>query len=265
MNHQSSGRNAEDLRLARRIVAGSEEAWHDFILRYSGLIYSVVRRYVFDDDDMRTVYVDVLERLYRGTLKTFEGRSALSTWLVLVSRTTALDFLRKRFGRREIPRALKRLSARDQEIFRRYYVEGMSFSALRHWSAQQGHPLSPQDLALTLKRIEEGVDRRMLRRMKDLANQFGFAANLLPDQREEFEEARALLEWLSEDHFVFLGMHEFGPTGKPDGGPSVWDCAGGGKRFLYPRVTCFLSRSTSTVRDGGRSAASPATTVRSRR
>jgi DNA-directed RNA polymerase specialized sigma24 family protein len=158
-------RNADDLQLAREIVAGSVEAWHAFVLRYSGLIYSVVRRYLFDDEDARTVYVDVLERLYRGTLATFEGRSALSTWLVLVTRTTALDFLRKRFGRREIPSALKRLSRQEQEIFRRYYLDGMSFEALRHWAGREGKALSPGQLAEILRRIEERVDRRMLRRM----------------------------------------------------------------------------------------------------
>ncbi len=76
-----------------------------------------------------------------------------------------------------------------------------------------------QELRTRLEEVRTAVRdfRRMLRRMKDLANQFEFVASLHPGQREELEEARGLLEWLSEDHFVFLGMQEFGPVGKPDG------------------------------------------------
>jgi glutamate dehydrogenase len=66
-------------------------------------------------------------------------------------------------------------------------------------------------------RLVVGDFRRMLRRMKDVANQFEFMASVQPERREEFEEARALIEWLSEDHFVFLGMREIEPGGRPAG------------------------------------------------
>ncbi len=155
----------DDLALVRQIVAGSDEAWQRFILRYSGLIYSVARRYLFDDEEVQNVYVEVLERLYHGKLESFEGRSALSTWLVLVSRNVTLDFLRKRFGRRNLPGSVQRLSRRDQQIFRLYYVEGMSFDAVRHWVGGRKEPLSASDLAAALRRIHEKVDSRVLQRI----------------------------------------------------------------------------------------------------
>ncbi|MCK4304407.1 MAG: sigma-70 family RNA polymerase sigma factor [Candidatus Eisenbacteria sp.] len=165
MTDQKISQYDRDLELAREIAAGSIEAWHTFILRYSGLIYSVLRRYLFNDEDVRTVYVDVLERLYKGRISSYKGRSALSTWLVLVARSTALDSLRKRFGRREMPAVLRQLSKRDRQIFRRFYLDGMSFEAVRHWAAQSKDPLSAEELTASLRRIEEGINRRGLKRM----------------------------------------------------------------------------------------------------
>jgi len=155
----------EDLALVRAVSSGSDEAWKQFVERYTGLLLSVFRRYLFDEDEARTAYVDILERLKRGTLATYAGRAALSTWLVLVARSTAQDFLRRKFGRREIPRGLESVSELDREIFRLFYIEGMSFEAVRHWATRGERLLSAEELADALRRIEERVDDRVLRRI----------------------------------------------------------------------------------------------------
>jgi len=60
--------NTSDLDLAQAVSNGSVEAWHRLIDQYSGLIYTVVRRNLFaaKDDEVRTVFVDILEALYDG-------------------------------------------------------------------------------------------------------------------------------------------------------------------------------------------------------
>jgi len=156
---------SQDLELVRRITSGSQEAWEQFIFRYSGLIHAVVRRYLFDAEEIRDVYVDVLSRLHDGRLATYEGRSALSTWLVLVARSVALDRLRRRFGRRETPGGVLRLSQRDQRIFQLFYVDGLSFDAVRHWLGQRGEQISAEELAAALGRIEKNIDHRTLKRI----------------------------------------------------------------------------------------------------
>jgi RNA polymerase sigma factor (sigma-70 family) len=156
---------SQDLELVGRITGGSQEAWEQFIFRYSGLIHSVVRRYLFDAEEVRDVYVEVLSRLHEGRLATYEGRSALSTWLVLVARSVALDHLRRRFGRREVPGGIQRLRKRDQRVFHLYYVDGLSFDAVRHWMSQHGEPISAEELVATLERIESSIDNRTLRRI----------------------------------------------------------------------------------------------------
>ncbi len=53
------------------------------------MILSVLHRYLFDDDDVRAAYVDDLKCIYRGGLSSLKGRALLSTWLVVVARSTA--------------------------------------------------------------------------------------------------------------------------------------------------------------------------------
>ncbi len=156
----------EDRKLVDEVLSGSEEAWHRLVLTYSGLIQSVLRKYLFDTDRVRTVYVHVLEGLYRGKLTSYEGRASLATWLVLVARNAALDHLRHQIGRRELPVGLRELDARDQEIYRLYYVEGLSFDAVRHWVAGANQPpIAPDQLAEALRRIDARLSSRVLKRI----------------------------------------------------------------------------------------------------
>ena len=155
----------EDLALVQSIRAGSVEAWHDFVERYSGIIYSVLRRYFHDEDEIRDGYVDVLNELYQGLLEQYAGRSALSTWLVFVARSHAIDTLRRRHGRRELPTAVKAMGDLERQVFQLYYLEGASFDTVRRQSAPSGDSLSTEKLIEILGRIEESLDRRSRRRI----------------------------------------------------------------------------------------------------
>ncbi len=152
------------------ILAGSETAWHTFIDRYTGLIIHVLRRYLFDEDQVRNTYVDVLENLHQGRMQTYRGRSSLATWLLLVSRNAATDQLRHEHGRREVPRGLRRLSAVHQEIYRLYYVEGQTFAATQKQIWLQGHRLSEDAMIDHLGEIDAELPGRTYRRVRyDLA------------------------------------------------------------------------------------------------
>ncbi len=126
----------EDQRLARDILAGNEQAWHRFMERYADLVTHVAGRYLFDADDVAAVQTEVFESLYRGKLAAYRGRSSLAAWVAVVTRNITADFLRRRFGRREIPVGLKRLSKLHREIFRLYYIEGATFFATLGDSAE---------------------------------------------------------------------------------------------------------------------------------
>ncbi len=158
------------MRLVEAVLAGSEAAWHTFIDRYTGLIIHVLRRYLFDEDLVRDTYVDVLGNLHEGRLSTYQGRSCLATWLMLVSRNAATDRLRHEHGRREVPRGLRRLSSLHQEVYRLYYVSGETFTATLKQLWLQGHRLTEDELIDQLGEIDSQLTNRTFRRVRyDLA------------------------------------------------------------------------------------------------
>ena len=158
----------EDLALIARVEAGSTPHWHSFVDRYAGLIYSVIRRQLFaeDEDEIRDVFVEVLDTLYNGKLGEYEGRSELSTWLIVISRGKALDYLRKRDGRRKLPVSHDQLSPLEQDVFRLHHVEGLGFEAVIHTLASTGQRVSADDIANAVIRIESLMDRHYLNRLE---------------------------------------------------------------------------------------------------
>ena len=91
-----------DERLVRAILAGDTDAWQKFILQYSSFIYGAIVKYTDDYDEKMAVYLHVLEKLRQDRferLRRFAFQAKLSTWLTVVARRLAIDFLRARYGR----------------------------------------------------------------------------------------------------------------------------------------------------------------------
>ena len=91
-----------DARLLQAIFSGDVAAWQKFILQYSNLIYRAVIKYTDDYDEKMAVYLYILEKLHENQferLRRFAFQAKLSTWLTVVSRRLALDFLRAKYGR----------------------------------------------------------------------------------------------------------------------------------------------------------------------
>jgi len=158
----------EDLALIDEILDGSTAQWHTFVDRYSGLIYSVIRRQLFaeDEDEIRGVFADVLEALYKGKLGEYEGRADLSTWLIVISRGKALDYLRRRDGRRKLPQSHDQLSPLEQQVFRLHHVEGLAFEAIIHTLDASGQRVTADDVANAVIHIESLMDAGYLRRLE---------------------------------------------------------------------------------------------------
>ena len=157
--------HADDLALVEAVLRGELEPWHRFIHEKSGVIVAVLRRYLFDEDELRTVYVDVLTNLRRGRLAGYEGRSALTTWLTLVARGAAADHLRRRFGRRENPVGLDQLDPRAREVYRLYFVDGLAYEDVRLRLRESGRLEPDESLAEILADIESRLTSRTLRRI----------------------------------------------------------------------------------------------------
>jgi len=94
--------NGVDLRL---LIEGDKPQWDIFVEQYSALIYSVIRKILLNylknasDWDLNEIFQEVFVRLIKDDhylLRTYDpAKSSLSTWLTIVTRSTAIDFLRK--------------------------------------------------------------------------------------------------------------------------------------------------------------------------
>jgi len=155
-----SAPHAADFALARRVLAGDTVAWGRFVELYAGLVYAVIRRQLrtTDVDDIRSVLVDVLVAVRTSKLRAYEGHAALSTWLAVVARSEALDFLRRRHGRPRYRRLIARLGAADRLILRLYHFEGRT----------------PHQVAVTLRlRGEEWTVEEVIARVRALESRLG--------------------------------------------------------------------------------------------
>lgn len=163
--HDAPRDHLADLALARAVLAGDEPAWHRFVTGQSGILLAILRRYLRDTDEIRTVYVDVLAELRQGKLAEYAGRSSLATWLACIARGAAADHLRHTLGRREDPTGLADLEPRQREVFRLYYVEGRAWEDVRLRLRQSGQLSPDESLAEILADIESRLNQRTLRRL----------------------------------------------------------------------------------------------------
>lgn len=155
-----------DQALVRKIQSGSVRAWHRFIDLYGDLILFVIRKHVHGDDDLvRSIFADTLEHLHKKSLSGYDGRAALSTWLVLMTRGQVWDYLRHKYGRQRPPTVLSNLSPLERRIFRLYFRQDLGFDEVRQCLTSEGRSVSVETLADALGRIEAKLSRRVLRQM----------------------------------------------------------------------------------------------------
>jgi RNA polymerase sigma-70 factor (ECF subfamily) len=87
-------------------IRGDKQAWDAFVDRCSGVIYAAARRTIGSrpgggesvelDDTVQDVYIRLVKDDCRLLRSYDPSRAGLSTWLTLVTRSVAIDRLRKR-------------------------------------------------------------------------------------------------------------------------------------------------------------------------
>ena len=162
-------RQRDDLNLVSAILKRSEKAWHDFVERYSGLILGVTRRQLFeaDEDQVRTIYVEILASLYNGALKKYQAKSSLSTWLIVFTRNRARDYLRKIYGRSTEPDGYSSFDKRDKLIFKLYYIEMLPLEAILLQLRWSEPGITIDDIVTSIRRIERVLNPRYLKNLAE--------------------------------------------------------------------------------------------------
>jgi RNA polymerase sigma-70 factor (ECF subfamily) len=95
--------NDEDRELVRRMSAGDTKALTQFYERWSRPVYALVAHLVRDPDDADDVVEDAFYQAWRQASRYEPTRGAVSTWIVTIARSRALDRLRSRRRLREEP------------------------------------------------------------------------------------------------------------------------------------------------------------------
>lgn len=99
--HDVLAASGADLELVRRMAAGDESALGTLYDRWSPLLHSVVLRIVGDPDDAEEVLEDAFWQAWRQAGRYQEARGGISTWLVMIARSRAVDRVRARRRQRE--------------------------------------------------------------------------------------------------------------------------------------------------------------------
>jgi len=110
-----------------------EPAWDRFLDRYRRLIFSAIRHYAEDYDDVMDVFARVCEALREddlARLRCYAERpfhtARFSTWLVTVVRHLTIDWFRHRDGRRRLSALAERLPPLRRRIFELVFFERRS-------------------------------------------------------------------------------------------------------------------------------------------
>src|SRR5262245_18416616 len=90
------GSGVNDVALIGRVVEGAETALAKLYDRYSGVVYSAVRRIVHDVRAAEEILQDIFYQLWRTASGFDSARGSLAGWLLVSARNRAIDRLRRR-------------------------------------------------------------------------------------------------------------------------------------------------------------------------
>jgi DNA-directed RNA polymerase specialized sigma subunit len=129
----------EELKLVRKIKEGNDEAWKNFVLNYSNLIFSAIRQWCqpycrkfyhgcpwnissssFQGDtcnEVMDMYLFSLEAISKRIVK-FRGESRLSTFTIASMKYIKLDYFREKYGRLQIPLVIKKGSKISHDVYK---------------------------------------------------------------------------------------------------------------------------------------------------
>lgn len=93
---EQSSQSAADRELMQRIVAGDEAAFSSLYRRLSPGLFSMIHQILQDRKESEDVLQEAFVQMWKRAATYDDGRSALFTWAVMISRNKAIDRLRAR-------------------------------------------------------------------------------------------------------------------------------------------------------------------------
>src|SRR5512144_2495476 len=87
--------NTQEGALVRRAQAGDESAFREIVERYQSKVFSIIHGIVRHRNDVEDIAQQVFAKVYLS-LKNFDFRSSLITWIYKITVNECFDYLRKR-------------------------------------------------------------------------------------------------------------------------------------------------------------------------
>ncbi len=87
--------NKEEQALVRRIQSGDELAFRELVERYQSKVHSIIYGILRNRNDAEDVAQQVFTKVY-FSIRSFDSRSALLTWIYKITVNECYDYLRKR-------------------------------------------------------------------------------------------------------------------------------------------------------------------------
>jgi RNA polymerase sigma-70 factor, ECF subfamily len=149
--------NTAEGSLVRRAQAGEEAAFREIVERYQSKVFSIIHGIVRHRNDVEDIAQQVFAKVYLS-LKNFDFRSSLITWIYKITVNECFDYLRKR----KVRKLVYESDLSEDEVRR---VENTEPSVNRQEPADSG--LARRDYVLKLlTRVSE--EERMLLMLKEV-------------------------------------------------------------------------------------------------
>jgi RNA polymerase sigma-70 factor, ECF subfamily len=87
--------NTQEGALVRRAQAGEEAAFREIVERYQSKVFSIIHGIVRQRNDVEDIAQQVFAKVYLS-IKSFDFRSSLITWIYKITVNECFDYLRKR-------------------------------------------------------------------------------------------------------------------------------------------------------------------------
>lgn len=88
-------RNSEEATLVRRVQASDEIAFREIVERYQAKVFSIIYGILRNHNDAEDIAQQVFAKIY-FSIKNFDFRSSLLTWIYKITVNECYDYLRKK-------------------------------------------------------------------------------------------------------------------------------------------------------------------------
>src|SRR5437868_8071197 len=88
-------RNTEEAALVRRVQARDEMAFREIVERYQAKVFSIIFGILRNHNDAEDIAQQVFAKIY-FSIKNFDFRSSLLTWIYKITVNECYDYLRKK-------------------------------------------------------------------------------------------------------------------------------------------------------------------------